>query len=122
MTSVLASVQAEIDKLTPDQIREQLRKLAEKKAKDKERRQGSEAKPLTDEQKEKRKAYNKARSENPEVKAKQKEYRTSEKAVAARKKYQAERNAKIKALLAKAKAEGIEFPAGLTPPKDEATA
>ena len=117
--SVLASVQAEIDKLTPDQIKEQLRKLAEKKAKDKERRQGSEAKPLTEEQKDKRKAYNQKRSQDPAVKEKQKAYRTSEKAVAARKAYQTKRNATIKALLAKAKAEGIEFPAGLTPPKDE---
>ena len=106
--SLLDKIKAQVASLSPDQVAEQLTKLKAQKAKQKEYRTGSPSKPLTPEQLEKRKEYNKNRLANPEVKEKMKAYRTRPEVKEKMTAYRKARNERIKLLQARAKELGIE--------------
>ena len=104
MAGILDKIKAEVEKMTPEQIKTELEKLKEHKEKQKEYRQG---KGLSPEQLEKRAAYNKKRMSDPAVKEQMKSYRTKPENVEKRKAYQKTRNERQKAILAKAKELGL---------------
>jgi hypothetical protein len=58
---------------------------------------------MSDEQKEKRKAYNRTRIQKPEVKAKMKEYHAKPEVKARMKDYRLKREAKLKAIIERAR-------------------
>jgi len=108
--SILDQVRAQVNQLSPDEVKAQLLKIKEQKARQTEARKGKPHGPLSDEQKAKRKAYGEERRQRPEVKAKMREYHQRPEVKARMKAYHKQRQAKIAALLARAKELGIEAP------------
>lgn len=104
MASILDQIRAQVNALPADQVREQLAKLQQAKAKQSERNAQRNATP---EAKAKRSEYNKTRNQNPEVIAKRKAYHQRDDVKARMKEYRTERNARQKELLARAKELGL---------------
>jgi hypothetical protein len=102
---ILDTIREQVNSMTEDQVREQLAKIQEHKAKQAENRK--EKGPLTAEQLEKRKEYNRARIQKPEVKEKMKAYRTRPEVKERMKEYRVKRQEKIKAIVARAKELGL---------------
>jgi hypothetical protein len=102
---LLDEIQNEVASMDADQVREQLARLKEQKAKQVEYRKTKGSSP---EAKAKRTEYNKARSQRDDVKEKMKEYRQRPETKEKQKAYRQERYARQKALLARAKELGIE--------------
>jgi hypothetical protein len=101
---ILDQIREQVEKLSPDEVRAQLAKLQEQKAKQRERQAGRELSP---EQLEKRKAYNRERIQRPEVKEKMRAYHQREDVKERMKEYRKTRAEKTKAILARAKELGI---------------
>jgi hypothetical protein len=109
MSNILEQIREQVNSLSADQVREQLLKLQEQKAKQKERAKGRPHGPMTDEQREKRKLYNRERTARPEVKAKMKVYHQKPEVKERMKDYRKKRAAKQKAILARAAELGISI-------------
>jgi hypothetical protein len=125
MPGILDTIREQVNNLSVDQVREQLAKLQDAKAKQKERQKSKPhvyVKALTEEERTalpeeqrvaydakraKRTAYNQARIAKPEVKAKMKEYHQKPEVKERMKAYHQKRQAKIKAILARAKELGL---------------
>jgi hypothetical protein len=106
MSSILDQIREQVNALSADQVREQLQKLQAQKAKQREHAKGRPSKPhgpLTPEQLEKRKAYNRARITRPEVKAKMKAYHSKPEVKERMKEYRQKRDARNKELIARAR-------------------
>jgi hypothetical protein len=104
MAGLLDQIKAQVDALPPDQVRAQLMKMQEQKAKQTERNKERNQDP---EVKAKRTLYNQERSKNPEVVAKRKEYHQKPEVKARMTEYRKERAEKQKMILAKAKELGL---------------
>jgi hypothetical protein len=115
VSNILEQIREQVNALSPDQVREELAKLQTAKAKQKERQAGKVKGPLTEEQLQKRKEYNRVRIAKPEVKAKMKEYHQRPDVKERMKDYRKTRASKIKAILARAAELGL-VPA--TPPTE----
>lgn len=103
---ILDEVQAQLDSMTPDQLKEEFLKITADREKRKEKQKEYNASP---EAKEKRQAYSKKyREENPEkFKETRKAYMQKPEVKERLKTYRQERQAREKAILAKAKELGI---------------
>jgi glutamate synthase domain-containing protein 2 len=110
MANILEQIREQVNSLSPDQVRAQLAKLQEQKAKQREKSKGREKGPLSDEQKEKRKLYNRARVAKPEVKQKMKEYHQKPEVKARMKDYRLKREAKVKELIERARVLAVDDP------------
>jgi bisphosphoglycerate-dependent phosphoglycerate mutase len=106
MPSILDTIREQVNALSADQVKAELAKIADQKAKQKERMKGRTHGPLSEEQKAKRAEYH----QRPDVKAKMKEYHAKPEVKARMKEYHKTRNEKTKAILARAKELGIELP------------
>jgi uncharacterized protein YhaN len=101
---ILSQVSDEVGAMSDDDIRAEMAKLQEQKAKQAKRQAEYNSSP---EAKEKRAAYNAARSQDPEVKAKRAEYMQRPEVKEKMKAYRQKRNERTKAILAKAAELGI---------------
>jgi ferric-dicitrate binding protein FerR (iron transport regulator) len=104
MTSILDQIKEQVNSLSADEVRSQLLKMQEQKAKQRERQA---AKELSPEQLEKRKAYNRERIQRPEVKEKMKAYHAKPEVKERMKEYRQKRALKLKAIVARAAELGI---------------
>lgn len=104
MSNILDQIRDQVNAMSADEVRAELAKVQEQKAKQKERQS---AKTLSPEALEKRKAYNKERTARPEVKAKMKEYHAKPEVKERMKEYRVKRAAQTKAILARAAELGI---------------
>jgi hypothetical protein len=111
MAGILDTIREQVNSLSADEVRQQLLKIQEQKAKQREHHKTRGAKPMTDEQKEKRKEYNRARIAKPEVKAKMKEYHQRPEVKERMKAYHQKRNAKNKAIMDRARELAASDPA-----------
>jgi phage I-like protein len=109
--SILDQVKAQVQQLTPEQVRERLMAMETRQAKQREKQKERNA-SLTDEQKAKRAETHKAyRDKNPDkFKAQREAYNKKPEVVERRKVYMKKRNEEFKALRARAKELGIEIP------------
>jgi len=101
---ILDQIRDQVNKLSPEQVKEQLAKMQAAKAKQTER---NKERNLSPEQKEKRTAYNKERAARPEVKEKMKEYHQRPEVKDRMKQYRQKRYETNKALIARAKELGL---------------
>jgi hypothetical protein len=104
MASILDQIRDQVNKLSPDEVKAQLAKMTEQKAKQASRNAERNASP---EAKAKRQEYNKTRNQNPEVVAKRKAYHERPEVKERMKQYRTKRNDTIKALMARAKELGF---------------
>jgi SOS-response transcriptional repressor LexA len=103
MSNILEQIREQVNALSPDQVRAQLSKLQDQKAKQREKNSTRAKGPLSDEAKEKRKLYNRTRIQKPEVKAKMKAYHQKPEVKERMKDYRLKRDAKLKAIIDRAR-------------------
>ena len=107
MANILEQIRDQVNALSVDEVRAQLAKVQEQKAKQAERRKAKGSVELTDEQKAKRQEYNRQRMAKPEVKEKMKAYHAKPEVKERMKAYRVKRNERMKAILARAAELGI---------------
>jgi hypothetical protein len=121
MSNILDTIREQVNSLSVDEVKAQLAKINEQKAKQREKHKSKphayqkalsdeQLAALTDEQREaylakraKRTEYNKARIQRPEVKAKMKAYHQKPEVKERMKAYHKKRQAEVKAIIARAK-------------------
>jgi len=104
MAGTLDAIKAQVNAMPADQVRAQLAKMQEQKAKQTARNQERNQDP---EVKAKRQEYNKTRNQNPEVVAKRKAYHEKPETKERMKEYRQKRYEMQKALIARAKELGM---------------
>jgi hypothetical protein len=105
MANILEQIKAQVDSLSPDEVKAQLARLTEQKQKQTAKNAERNASP---EAKAKRQAYNQTRNSDPNVVEKRKAYHSLPEVKERMKSYRQTRNEKIKALLARATELGLQ--------------